>query len=172
MNIPRAELRFRPLASCRSEKLARALVVRESPIDGLGCFAAKRFAKDEFIAEYTGERINHREAMRRMRGQARTRITELASDCYIDGSVGGNGTQYINHSCEPNADALILDGRISIIPLRNIAPGEEITVDYLNSFEEDRTVCRCRSASCKERTKPTTNARKSGLATSRVQTHP
>jgi SET domain-containing protein len=159
MNSPRAELRFRSLASSRSEKLARGLAVRESAIDGLGCFAAKRFAKDEFIAEYTGERINHGEAMRRMRGQARTRITELAPDCYIDGSVGGNGTQYINHSCEPNADALIVDGRISIIPLQNIAPGEEITVDYLNSFDEDRTVCRCRSASCKEKARLTTNAR-------------
>lgn len=158
MNSPRADLRFRSLACSRSEKLARGLVVRESAIDGLGCFAAKRFAKDEFIAEYTGERINLREAMRRMSGQARTRITELASDCYIDGSVGGNGTQYINHSCEPNADALIVDGRISIIPLQDIAPGEEITVDYLNSFDEDRTVCRCRSASCKERVKPTTKA--------------
>jgi SET domain-containing protein len=107
--------------------------------------------KDEFIAEYTGEKINHREAMRRMRRQGRTRVTELAADCYIDGSVGGNGTQYINHSCEPNADVLIVDGYMMIIPLQDIVPGEEITVDYLNSFDDDRTVCQCRSASCKER---------------------
>ncbi|HEV7374140.1 MAG TPA: SET domain-containing protein-lysine N-methyltransferase [Pyrinomonadaceae bacterium] len=151
MNSLRAELPFRPLASCRSEKLARGLAIMNSPIDELGCFATKRFAKDEFIAEYTGERINQREAMRRMRGQGRTCVTELEADCYIDGSVGGNGTQYINHSCEPNADALIVDGYMIIIPLQDIAPGEEITIDYLNSFDEDRTVCQCRSTSCKER---------------------
>lgn len=151
MNSLRAELPTRPLNSGRSVKPARGLVVMKSPIDGSGCFATRRFAKDEFIAEYTGERINQREAMRRMRGQDRTRITELETDCYIDGSIGGNGTQYINHSCEPNADTLIVDGCMMIIPLQDIAPGEEITVDYLNSFEEDQTVCQCRSASCKER---------------------
>jgi SET domain-containing protein len=131
----------------------------------LGCFAARHFVKGEFVAEYAGERINQREAMRRMREQGRARITELEADGYIDGSVGGNGTEYINHSCEPNADAHVVDGHLGIIPLRDIAPGEEITVDYLNSFDEDQTVCQCRSASCKEKIKLTTHARKSVLIT-------
>jgi SET domain-containing protein len=135
------------------EKLAHGLSVRTSSIDGLGCFATVIFPKGEFIAEYAGERINHREAMRRMNLPGRVRVTELDADCYIDGSIGGNGTQYINHSCEPNADAIVVNGSLIIIPLQDIASGEEITVDYLNSFEDDRTVCQCRSASCKERIK-------------------
>jgi SET domain-containing protein len=135
------------------DELTDGLTVKTSSIDGLGCFATVAFAKDQFIAEYAGERINHLEAMRRMSLPGSKRITELAADCYIDGSVGGNTTQYINHSCEPNADAIIVDESIIIITLRDIAPDEEITLDYLNSFEEDQTVCRCRSASCKERVK-------------------
>ena len=131
--------------------MARGLTVMQSPLDGFGCFATVRFPKNSPIAEYTGERITYREAMRRMRGSGGKRISELDADCYIDGSVDGNDTQYINHSCEPNADAFIIDGFMIVFALEEIVPGEEITVDYLNSFEEDRTVCRCRAASCRQR---------------------
>jgi SET domain-containing protein len=133
------------------EKLARDLSVMKSPLDGLGCFATARFPKNSPIAEYAGERITQREAMRRLRGPGGKRISELDADCYIDGSVDGNDTQYINHSCEPNADAFIIDGLMIVFALHEILPGEEITVDYLNSFEEDRTVCQCRAASCRQR---------------------
>ena len=76
-------------------------------------------------------------------------ISELGAELYVDGSVGGNDTRYINHSCEPNADVFIIDGLMIVFALQEIVPGEEITVDYLNSFEEDRTVCQCRTASCR-----------------------
>jgi SET domain-containing protein len=73
----------------------------------------------------------------------------LDADLYVDGSVDGNDTQYINHSCEPNADVFIIEGFMIIVALREIVPGEEITVDYLNSFREDRAVCQCRTSSCR-----------------------
>jgi SET domain-containing protein len=89
--------------------------------------------------------------MRRMKGQDGKRVSELEAERYIDGSVGGNQTQYINHSCDPNADAFVIGGSLFIFALRQIAPGEEITVDYLNSFEQDHSVCQCRTASCRQR---------------------
>src|SRR5215211_7669512 len=131
------------------QKLAHGLSAMKSSIHGFGCFATIRFPKGSTIAEYAGERISYREAMRRMRGSDGKRITELDSDCYIDGSVDGNDTQYINHSCEPNADVFIIDGFMIIFALQEIVPGEEVTVDYLNSFEEDRAVCQCRTVSCR-----------------------
>ena len=133
------------------EELARGLSVMKSPLDGFGCFATVRFPKNSPIAEYAGERITQSEAMQRMRGLSGNRISELDADCYIDGSVEGNDTQYINHSCEPNADAFMIDGFMIVVALQEIVPGEEITVDYLNSFEEDRSVCQCRTASCRQR---------------------
>ena len=78
------------------------------------------------------------------------RISELDAEWYIDGSVDGNQTQYINHSCDPNADAFVIAGSLFIFALREIAPGDEITVDYLNSFEQDQSVCQCRTASCRQ----------------------
>ena len=127
------------------------LAVRKSALDGFGCFATARFPKNSPVAEYDGERITHSEAIARMRRGSGKRVCELAADCYIDGSIDGNETQYINHSCEPNADAVIIHGSMVVFALREILPGEEITVDYLNSFEGDRTVCQCRTASCRQR---------------------
>ena len=136
-----------------SKKWARGLCVRESPLEGFGCFATIRFPKASPIAEYVGEKITHSEAMRRLGGSGGKCISELDSDCYIDGSVGGNYTQFINHSCEPNADARIADGFMIIVAIRDILPGEEVTVDYLNSFAEDLAVCQCGTPSCRQKIK-------------------
>lgn len=133
-------------------KESRSLSVKKSPLHGLGCFAAVRLSKGERIAEYVGEKISRKEAMRRMKRPDGKRISELEAEWYIDGSVDGNQTQYINHSCAPNADAFVIDGSLVIFALREIAPGEEITVDYLNSFEQDQSACRCLTASCRQRT--------------------
>lgn len=127
----------------------RGLSVRKSALSGLGCFATVRFSKNTPIAEYSGERITHAEAMARMAGANGKHISQLDTDHYIDGSVGGNETQYINHSCEPNADVMLIDGIMMVFAVREISPGEEITVDYLNSFDHDRTRCRCLTSSCR-----------------------
>jgi len=132
-------------------KASRSWAVTKSSRHGLGCFATVRFLKDNRIGEYTGEKISRKEAMRRLKRPGGKRISELEAEWYIDGSVDGNQTQYINHSCDPNADAYVIGGSLFIFALREIARGEEITVDYLNSFEQDQSVCQCRTASCRQR---------------------
>jgi uncharacterized protein len=133
------------------EKKSRSLSVKKSSLHGFGCFATFRFLKGNRIAEYAGEKISRKEAMRRLKRLDGKRISELEAEWYVDGSVDGNQTQYINHSCDPNADAVVIDGSLFIFALREIAPGEEITVDYLNSFEQDRSVCQCLAAACRQR---------------------
>lgn len=130
---------------------SRGLFVKKSLLHGLGCFATVRFLKGNRIAEYAGEKISRKEAMRRMKRPDGKRISELEAEWYIDGSVDGNQTQYINHSCDPNADAFVIGGSLVIFAIREIAPEEEITVDYLNSFEQDQSVCQCGTASCRHR---------------------
>ena len=125
------------------------LSIMKSPLGGLGCFAKVTFPETSRIAIYAGERITRAEAKQRMKELNGKRISQLDPECYVDGNVDGNETKYINHSCEPNADAHTIDGLIVVYALRTILPGEEITVDYLNSFDEDRTVCQCRTASCR-----------------------
>lgn len=133
-------------------QLAPGLSVRRSKIDGKGCFTKVQLTKGVVIAEYTGEKISQKEAKLRVRsGRGRRRISDIDARSCIDGSRGGNGTQYINHSCEPNCDVIIQHERILIYALRDIAAGEEITTDYLYELGLDGTRCNCQTPSCLEK---------------------
>ena len=127
------------------------LTVRKSTIDGRGCFATTRFRKGRKIAEYVGERISRREIARRLRGKKRIHICGVDSYWAIDGSRHGNGTQFINHSCEPNCSVRILRGHVLFFALRDIEPGEEILLDYEVSYHADTKSCRCGAKSCRGR---------------------
>jgi SET domain-containing protein len=129
-------------------RLAPGLSIRKSPIDGKGCFATVCFPRRRKIAEYTGQRIPDREAQRRAH-RARLRICDIDGRWSLDGSRGGNGTHYINHCCEPNAYTKTVYGHILFFALRDICPGEEITIDYEITLHSDRKRCRCGTASCR-----------------------
>lgn len=130
---------------------AEGLTVKSSPIDGRGCYATKHFTKGRKIAEYVGERISRHEIARRLRGKRRIHICAINSYWAIDGSIGGNGTQFINHSCQPNCSIRIVAGRILFFALRDIKPGEELVVDYEISYHSDRKACRCGAPECRGR---------------------
>jgi SET domain-containing protein len=129
--------------------LAPGLAVRPSPIDGKGCFATVRFRKGRKIAEYAGERISRREVARRARGRRKLRICAINSYWSLDGSRGGNGTHYINHSCQPNSYMRITHGHILFMALRDIAPGEEITLDYVITLHSNDKRCHCKATNCR-----------------------
>lgn len=130
-------------------ELAYGLTVERSPIDGRGCFATAFFPKGHKIAEYAGERISRREVARRARRRRKLRICAINSYWSLDGSIGGNGTHYINHSCEPNSYIKILYGHILFIARRDINPGDEITLDYISTYHSDKKRCHCRAAACR-----------------------
>jgi SET domain-containing protein len=123
--------------------LLSGLSIGKSAIHGRGCFAARFFPKGRKIAEYAGERISGREAARRMKGSRIHRVCYVSDRVYLDGARGGNGTHYINHSCEPNSYTKVQSGHILFMAKKDIHPGEEITVDYFVTFHSERKRCRC-----------------------------
>jgi SET domain-containing protein len=129
-------------------KLASGLAVGPSTINGKGCFATVSFPRGRKIAEYTGERIPDAEAERRAY-RAKLRICDVDGQWSLDGSRGGNGTHYINHSCAPNAYVRTVYGHVLFFALRDIQPGEEITVDYEHTLHPDSKRCRCGAESCR-----------------------
>ncbi len=130
-------------------KLAHGLAIGESHINGKGCFATIDFARGRKIAEYTGERIPDGEAQRRAGGRAKLRICDIDGRWSLDGSRGGNGTHYINHSCAPNSYMKIIYGHILFYALRDIRAGEEITIDYVDTLHSDEKRCRCGAPTCR-----------------------
>ena len=128
--------------------LSPGLAIKKSRINGKGCFATVHFRRGRKIADYSGERITNAEANRRA-NRRRLRICAINSRWSLDGSRGGNGTHYINHSCEPNSFMKILYGHIQFYALRDIGPGEEITVDYEMTLHSDRKRCFCGAKTCR-----------------------
>lgn len=110
---------------------------------GLGLFANKDFVPGEFIIEYTGEPLTHEQAD--IRG-GRYLFT-LNDTTVLDGTAREHTARYINHSCDPNSEAVIEDDeRIMLYAIVNIKKGEEFTFDYGKEYVEDiiaKEGCRC-----------------------------
>jgi SET domain-containing protein len=134
--------------------MAEELEVRKSKIYGRGCFALKRFPARKKIALYAGELIKGRRRIeaRFNRQTDAIKIITFNEDTAIDGAVGGNATAFINHSCAPNAFMRVVPGdRVAFFALRDIQPGEEITMNYRDPDHPE--VCRCGAPNCRSNKK-------------------
>lgn len=129
-----------------SRRSAPRIERRRSRVHGWGVFACESINKNTRIVDYAGEQITHRESLaREARYLERGHIWcfRLNNRWVVDGAVGGNIARFINHSCEPNCYAHIVDGVIWIRAARQIAAGEELTYDY-HTDGEATIPCRCR----------------------------
>jgi SET domain-containing protein len=100
------------------------------------------------FAEF-GVEISVAEARIRATRSERIMIVELSGRRAIDFSKSADPMRYTNHSCSPNARLCIRQGRVEFYALRDIAPGEEITVDYGLTHHEGRLRCRCNAPACR-----------------------
>jgi SET domain-containing protein len=125
-----------------------AVAVAPSRIDGQGAFAAEAVPARRKIGEIRGESISVAEARIRATRSERIMIVELSERRAIDFSRSTDPMRYTNHSCAPNARLCIRQGRVEFYALRDIADGEEITVDYGETHHEGRLACRCGAPGC------------------------
>ena len=125
-----------------------AVDVRASRIDGQGAFAAEPIPARRKIGEIRGESISVREARRRAKGVDRIMIVEVSDRRAIDASQSGDPLRFTNHSCRPNATLRIRQGRVEFYAMRDLGPGEEITVNYGETHHEGTLRCRCGAPGC------------------------
>ena len=126
-----------------------AVEVHPSHIDGLGAFAAEAVPGRRKIGEIRGESISVADARIRATRSERIMIVELSDKRAIDFSRSADPMRYTNHSCRPNARLCIRQGRVEFYALRDIASGEEVTVDYGQTHHEGRLACRCGAPGCR-----------------------
>jgi uncharacterized protein len=124
------------------------VAVGASAIDGQGVFAAEGIARWRKIGEIRGEAISVVEARIRATRHERVMMVEISPERAIDFTRSTDPMRYTNHSCSPNARLSIRQGRVEFYALREIAPGEEITVDYGPTHHEGRLACRCGTEGC------------------------
>lgn len=129
-------------------------------MQGLGAFATHRIPASTRLIEYAGERMTAAQAESKypdVPGERHhTFLFAIDDGVVVDAAVNGNDARWINHSCDPNCDAVIDGGRIWIETLREVLPGEELAYDYAFTLTERHTAaarrrypCHCGAASCR-----------------------
>lgn len=124
------------------------LIIRRSRIHRYGVYAGEPIPANRKVIEYTGERVNRKEAKRRGEG-AHTYLFAVDDYWTLDGAVGGSGAEIINHSCEPNLISRVMKGHVLYMSLRAIPKGAELTVDYNFGRNVERTRCVCGAKNCR-----------------------
>ena len=112
------------------------LVIRESRIHSYGCYTTQPIRKGTLVVEYVGEHLTYEEADDLYDDFPATYLFGLDEGKRI---VDGYGVAaFVNHSCKPNCETDQIAGKMWIIALRDIEPGEELTYDYnLYDGEDD-----------------------------------
>jgi SET domain-containing protein len=127
----------------------RRLVLRRSPIHGIGTFATHDIAAGELLILVTGGIVVTTEDWQ-------TGRVDLEDEMYNQETLAENVFivtpkmfhYYINHCCEPNAVDLSRNGKATqYVALRHIHAQEEITADYYT--EATLAMCACKSPRCR-----------------------
>jgi SET domain-containing protein len=124
------------------------LIVRSSAIHAAGCYTTASIAKGARVVQYTGHPMTKRQADRVYEDSVLTYLFGLGDGKIV---IDGHATaMFINHSCAANCETRELRGKVWIVAIRDIAPGEEITYDYcLYDGGDDEAFCNCGAPTCR-----------------------
>jgi SET domain-containing protein len=122
-------------------------VRKDQTIEGRGIFARQPIKKGELVALWGGDVVD-RAQFEKLGEHQKRQSAQVEEGLYLVSSKPGPG-DFVNHSCDPNAG---MDGQIAIVAMRDIKPGEEVTIDYamVDGDPRDTFECLCSSPNCRE----------------------
>ncbi|MEO6210511.1 MAG: SET domain-containing protein-lysine N-methyltransferase [Gemmatimonadaceae bacterium] len=135
-------------------------IIRNSGVHGKGAFALKDIRKGTRLVEYVGRNITAEESDRLYDDKNvknhHTFLFSVDKRKVIDATYDGNEARFINHSCDPNCDAIIEKRRVYIEANRTIRKGEELAYDYnyertpkTTKKDEQLYKCLCGADNCR-----------------------
>ena len=124
------------------------VIIRSSGIHAAGCFAVDTIPRGTRVIEYTGDRIPQDTADDLYKDRPYTYLFGIGDGTTV---IDGYGTaMYVNHSCTPNCETEEdEEGRVWIIAIKKIKPGEELTYDYFLYDGEGDAPCTCGTEVCR-----------------------
>ena len=127
--------------------LNKKIEIRESSVDKTGMFAKELICTGEIVYIKGGHILSRDELYSSKVINSYLPI----SDNYFLGAISSDEEEaiklYNNHSCEPNCG---MHGEITFVAIRDIQPGEELTIDYAFIDNEDYSFeCHCGSPECR-----------------------
>jgi len=140
----------------------RFLRFYRSGIHGYGLWALEDIPAGDYIIEYRGELVRSavadlRERAYRQQGMGDSFMFRIDADTVVDATHIGSVARFVNHSCDPNAIARIVQlggaSHILFYSKRSICVGEEITYDYNFDIEDDaseKVPCLCGAPNCRQ----------------------
>jgi SET domain-containing protein len=139
----------------KTRKPAGRIEVRKSGVHGRGVYATQFISEGTRIIEYTGQRVSWEDAPNE-ENNPHTFNFGLENGEVINPEIDGNEARWINHSCDPNCEAIEEDDRVFIYAMRDIESGQELFYDYALEIDEPITEesmqefeCHCGVARCR-----------------------
>ena len=132
-------------ASYRSPKTD----IRPSAIGGRGLFAAAPIRRGEVVSVKGGHLLD-RAGMAEHGGWVGDAELQVTDDLFLAPLTADEFEEvmmFLNHSCEPNVG---VQGQIVFVAMRDVAAGEELTLDYGTiDHDAEPMACRCGAAACR-----------------------
>ena len=122
------------------------VVVRKSRIQGTGVFATARFLNGRKVFKFSDREItiNHRPGCHCATCK---RCIQVGKSGWLYPKPGSAGW-FLNHSCSPSC---AISGKW-IIAIRKIESGQEISIDYSTTTDDEKwkMACRCKQRYCRK----------------------
>ena len=119
------------------------MLIKKSPIEGKGVFAARDFRKGEMIIRWDISRQLTAEEAEKLP------LKEKKYVIFCKGKriLAQPPERYVNHSCDANTTS----ANFCDVAVRNIKKGEEITANYSQDMSPGESMeCACKSKTCRK----------------------